>query len=91
VSAPKVGRLRHLGPAAIDPSANRADPAIMCAVADSGGDSVRRSILPIVAVYGLAILIGLVLPAVAVARYCAIAVFLVVPFGVLGRLFSRRA
>jgi uncharacterized membrane protein len=251
VSAPKVGRLRHLGPAAPDPSTNRADPAIMCAVADSGGDplpgagrapearrvvgttrleafsdgvfaiaitllvldlaipesgpaldrvadawpfylayvvsfltigaawiahtaitdrlakadlgllrlnlllllvvavlpfptrlvaeglddvsgervfvamygivllairvllyaldtyarweylyapgsvdepgSVRRSILPIVAVYGLAILIGLVLPAVAVALYCAIAVFLVVPFGVLGRLFSRRA
>ena len=54
-------------------------------------DSVRRSILPVVVVYGLAILIGLALPAVAVGLYCAIAVFLVVPFGELRRLFVRRA
>jgi hypothetical protein len=53
-------------------------------------DTVRRSILPVVAVYGLSILIGLVLPAVAVAPYCAIAVLLVVPFGALGRLFVGR-
>jgi hypothetical protein len=53
-------------------------------------DTVRRSILPVVAVYGLSILIGLALPAVAVALYCAIAVLLVVPFGALGRLFVRR-
>jgi uncharacterized membrane protein len=52
-------------------------------------DTVTRTILPVVAVYGLAILIGLVLPALAVALYCAIAIFLVVPFGVLGRLFLR--
>jgi hypothetical protein len=53
-------------------------------------DTVRRSILPVVAVYGLSILFGLALPAVAVALYCAIAVLLVVPFGALGRLFVRR-
>jgi uncharacterized membrane protein len=53
-------------------------------------DTVRRSILPVVVVYGLAILVGLVLPAIAVGLYCAIAVFLVVPFGELRRLFVRR-
>jgi hypothetical protein len=51
---------------------------------------VRRSILPVLAVYTLSILIGLVLPAVAVALYCAIAVVLVVPFGALRRVFARR-
>jgi len=35
--------------------------------------------------------IGLVLPAVAVALYCAIAVVLVVPFGALRRVFVRRS
>jgi uncharacterized membrane protein len=53
-------------------------------------DTVRRSILPVVAVYALSILIGLALPAVAVALYCAIAVVLVVPFGALRRVFMRR-
>jgi uncharacterized membrane protein len=53
-------------------------------------DNVRRSILPVVAVYALSILIGLTLPAVAVALYCAIAVVLVVPFGALKRVFARR-
>jgi TMEM175 potassium channel family protein len=53
-------------------------------------DSVRRSIMPVVVVYGLAILVGLVLPAVAVGLYCAIALFFVFPFGELGRLFMRR-
>jgi uncharacterized membrane protein len=38
----------------------------------------------------LLVLIGLVLPAVAVALYCAIAVVLVVPFGALRRVFARR-
>ena len=54
-------------------------------------DTVRRTVLPVVLVYGLAILIGLVVPAVAVGLYCAIAVFLVVPFGELRRLLFRRA
>ena len=53
-------------------------------------DTVRTSILPVVLVYGLAILVGLALPAVAVGLYCAIAVFLVVPFGELRRLFMHR-
>jgi hypothetical protein len=53
-------------------------------------DTVRRSILPVVAVYVLSILTGLALPAVAVALYCAIAVVLVVPFGALTRVFARR-
>jgi uncharacterized membrane protein len=42
-------------------------------------------------VYGLAILIGLAVPVVAVGLYCAVAVFLVVPFGELKRLLFRRA
>jgi uncharacterized membrane protein len=54
-------------------------------------DSVRRTILPVVIVYGIAILIGLVLPAVAVGLYCAIAVGLIVPFGELRRLLFGRA
>jgi len=53
-------------------------------------ESVRRGILPVLVGYGVAILVGLVLPAVAVGLYCAIAVFLVVPFGELRRLFLRR-
>jgi uncharacterized membrane protein len=39
----------------------------------------------------LLVLIGLVLPAAAVALYCAIAVVLVVPFGALRRVFVRRS
>ena len=53
--------------------------------------AVRRSILPVVVVYGIAILIALVAPGVAVGLYCAVAVLLVVPFGELRRLFFRRA
>ena len=53
-------------------------------------ESVRRGILPVLVGYGVAILVGLVLPAVAVGLYCAIAVFLVVPVGELRRLFLRR-
>jgi uncharacterized membrane protein len=54
-------------------------------------DTVRQSILPVIAVYTAAILIGLAVPAVAVGLYCAIAVVLVVPFGELRRLLFRRA
>jgi uncharacterized membrane protein len=54
-------------------------------------DTVRQSILPVVAVYTAAILIGLAVPAVALGLYCAIAVVLVVPFGELRRLLFRRA
>jgi hypothetical protein len=46
--------------------------------------------MPVVIAYGIAIVIGLVVPAVAVGLYCAIAVVLVVPFGELRRLLFRR-
>jgi uncharacterized membrane protein len=52
-------------------------------------ESVRRTVVPVVIAYGAAILIGLVVPAVAVGLYCAIAVVLVVPFGELRRLLFR--
>lgn len=51
----------------------------------------RRSLLPVVIAYVTAILVGLVLPKVAVALYFGIAVFLVVPFGEVRRLVSRRS
>ena len=54
-------------------------------------DAVRRSILPVVVIYGIAILVALVAPGVAVGLYCAVAVLLVVPFGELRRLLFRRA
>jgi hypothetical protein len=52
---------------------------------------VRRSILPVVVIYGIAILVALVAPGVAMGLYCAVAVMLVVPFGELRRLFFCRA
>ena len=50
----------------------------------------RRKLLPIVAGYVIAILIGLVLPVLAVALYFGIAVYLVVPFREVARLLRRR-
>jgi uncharacterized membrane protein len=58
------------------------------------GDAVqgpRRKLLPVLIAYVIAILIGLVLPEVAVALYCAIAVYLIVPFRHVARLLSRRS
>ena len=58
------------------------------------GDEVqgpRRKLLPVVIGYVIAILIGLVLPEVAVALYCGIAVYLIVPFRQVARLLSRRS
>jgi len=49
----------------------------------------RRDFLPVVLVYVLAIAIGLALPSVAVALYFGLAVFLVLPFRDLRRLFRR--
>ena len=51
----------------------------------------RRKTLPALAVYIAAILIGLVVPLVAMALYLALAVFLVVPFRDVGRLLVRRS
>jgi hypothetical protein len=58
------------------------------------GDAVqgpRRKLLPVVIGYVIAIIIGLVLPEVAVVLYCAIAVYLIVPFRDVARLLFRRS
>ena len=49
----------------------------------------RRRLLPVVIGYVIAILIGLVVPQVAVALFFGIAVYLVVPFREVARLFRR--
>ena len=57
------------------------------------GDEVqgpRRKLLPVVAGYVIAIIIGLFLPGVAVAVYFGIAVYLIVPFREVARLLFRR-
>ena len=51
--------------------------------------STRRRLLPVVIGYVIAILIGLVAPQVAVALFFGIAVYLVVPFREVARLFRR--
>ena len=57
------------------------------------GDEVeapQRKLLPVVTGYVIAILIGLVLPWLAVALYFGIAVYLIVPFREVARLLFRR-
>ena len=57
------------------------------------GDEVQgpqRRLLPVVIGYAVAILIGLVLPEVAVVLYFGIAVYLIVPFRHVARLLFRR-
>ena len=49
----------------------------------------RRRLLPVVIEYVIAIVIGLVLPAVAVVLYCGIAVYLIVPLREVRRLLLR--
>lgn len=57
---------------------------------DDEVDEDRREILPVLALYGLAIVLGLAAPKAAVGLYLALAVFLVVPFRDMRRLlFSR--
>ena len=51
----------------------------------------RRRLLPVVAGYVIAILIGLALPEVAVALYFGIAMYLIVPFREVARLLFRRS
>ena len=53
-------------------------------------DAADAPFLPIFLAYVTAILVGLVFPIVAVALYCALAIFLVVPFRELRRLFFTR-
>jgi uncharacterized membrane protein len=50
----------------------------------------RRTILPVVVGYAIAILLGLVLPRVAVAAYSLIAIYLFVPFREVTQLLFRR-
>jgi uncharacterized membrane protein len=52
--------------------------------------STQRKFLPVVLGYVIAIIIGLLLPAVAVALYLSIAVYLVVPFREAARVLFRR-
>ena len=58
--------------------------------ADAELHAERRGVVPVLAVYVLAILIGLALPTVAVVLYFALAVFLVVPFRDVRRALVRR-
>ena len=53
--------------------------------------SPRKALLPVVAGYVVAILVGIALPAVAVALYCVLALYLVVPFRELGRVLLTRS
>ena len=58
--------------------------------ADEDLQTERRQVWPVLAAYGIAILIGLALPRLAVGLYFALAVFLIVPFRDLRHLlFSR--
>ena len=52
--------------------------------------SAQRKLLPALTGYVIAILIGLVAPRAAVALYFGLAVYLMVPFGEVARLLSRR-
>jgi uncharacterized membrane protein len=51
----------------------------------------QRKLLPVVIEYVIAIIIGLLLPGVAVALYFAIAIYLVVPFREVAGLLFRRS
>ena len=56
---------------------------------DGEESSARRRLLPAVIGYMIAILIGLAVPQVAVAFYFGIAIYLIVPFWEVARLFRR--
>jgi uncharacterized membrane protein len=58
---------------------------------DEEKDVVRRTILPVGTAYVAAILVGLVLPAVAVGLYCVLAIYLAVPFKELRNLLFHRS
>ena len=51
----------------------------------------RRKLLPVVIGYGIAIIIGLAVPVLAVALYFGLALYLVVPFREVARLLFRRS
>jgi uncharacterized membrane protein len=51
----------------------------------------RRSLWPVLVGYAVAIVIGIALPALAVALYFALAVFLIMPFRDIRRILARHA
>ena len=57
--------------------------------ASEEAEQERRTILPVVGAYSVAILVGLVLPTVAVVAYCLLGIYLVVPFREVMRLFRH--
>ncbi len=59
--------------------------------ADEELQTNRRTLLPVVISYVVAILVGLALPTLAVVLYFALAVFLVVPFREIRRLTVKRS
>ena len=59
--------------------------------ADEELQTDRRTLVPVVISYVVAILVGLALPILAVVLYFALAVFLVVPFGEVRRLMFKRS
>lgn len=59
--------------------------------ADGEDQDTPQRLLPVVITYVTAILVGLVFPAVAVALYFGVAVYLVVPFREVARLLLRRS
>jgi uncharacterized membrane protein len=59
--------------------------------AGDGVDSERKAFLPVFFAYVVAIVLGLAFPTVAVALYCALAIYLVVPFRELQRLLFPRS
>ena len=54
-------------------------------------EKAEGSLWAVIVGYVVAIMVGLALPRLAVAIYAAIAVYLVVPFGHIGRLLFRRS
>ena len=59
--------------------------------ADEELQTNRRTLVPVVISYVVAILVGLALPTLAVVLYFALAVFLVVPFSEVRRLMFKRS
>ena len=57
----------------------------------SESKSQRKELLPILSAYGIAIVIGIFLPSLAVALYSALGIVLVVPFRQIGQLLFRRS
>jgi uncharacterized membrane protein len=56
---------------------------------DDEKDTVRKTILPVLLAYIASILLGLIVPTIAVALYCLLAIILVIPFKELVRVLFR--